>query len=512
MNILLVQPLGNLDQPSGFLRTCYLEPLGLEYLAAVLESRGHVVRVEYGAIESAQFEYLIDNFQPDIVGYSVYSYALSRSLKLAKIAKDLLPDVTNIFGGYHPTALPEVVTEAAVDYVVMGEGEKTLCDLVSAIERMKAVESIPGIAYKGNNGVVKTSARHRIRQLDVIPYPVREWRYLQKTKQYQIAYPPPSEQVAVAQVTYSRGCPYDCYFCSSKNMWGKEVHWRDPVKVVDEIESLYEKFGTNLVYFPDLTFNVNKKKSEELCNEMIKRNLPIHWWALFRVDNVDKDFLYHLKEAKCVKLSFGVESTDDRCIQKIKGNANYGWEKAIEVFDNADSIGFIVKAFLMIGFPWDRPEDIISHKVRLTASAIDELRVTFATPFPGTDYYEYCLKEQLVSSKNLSDFTTDIPVVFNSYISTSELIELRKYLVSGYYLSSSYQRRILDKIMKLPHLADSWIEYFEFLLSKETFIFSEIQNIKEFIEKLSKHRKPRDKIHLRSHHSKKLADALTIHC
>lgn len=484
MRILLVQPLGNLDQPSGFLRTCYLEPLGLEYLAAALKSDGHLVRIEYGGIKSEQFCDLISHFQPNIIGYSVYSYALPQSLELAKIAKDLLPEVINVFGGYHPTAMPEVVTEPIVDYVVIGEGERTLCDLVGAIERGKPVESITGIAYKGNNEVLKTLPRHRICQLDEIPYPIREERFLQKTRQYQIAYPPPNQQVAVAQITYSRGCPYGCYFCSSKNMWGEEVYWRNPIKTVDEIESLYEKFGTNLVYFPDLTFNVNKKKSEELCNEMIKRNLPVLWWALFRVDNVDKDFLYLLKEAKCVKLSFGVESTDDKCIHKIKGKANYDWEKAIEVFNNADSIGFIVKAFLMIGFPWDRPEDIISHMLRLKASAIDELRVTFATPFPGTDYYEYCLKEQLLSSEDLSDFTTEIPVVLNSYISTSELIELRRYLVCGYYLSTSYQRRIIDKIAKFPHLTDSWIKYFEFLLSKKTFISSEIQNIKGFIQKL----------------------------
>lgn len=510
MRILLVQALGNLEQPSGLLRTCYLEPIGLEYLAAALRTNGHLVRIEYGDIKSEQFIDLINDFQPDIIGYSVYSYALSQSLELAKIAKDLLPEVTNIFGGYHPTAMPKVVMEQSVDYAVLGEGEITICELADAVNGMKSVISIPGIAYKGHDEVLKSPPRHRINQLDEIAYPVRERRFLHRARQYQIAYPPPSQQIAVAQVMYSRGCPYNCYFCSSKNMWGNKVYWRNPVKVIDEIETLCEKFGTNLVYFPDLTFNVNKKKCEELCNEMINRNLPIHWWALFRVDNMDKDFLYLLKEAKCVKLSFGVESTDDRCIQKVKGKANYDWEKAIEIFNNADGIGFIVKAFLMIGFPWERPEDIISHKQRLTASAVDELRVTFATPFPGTDYYKYCLRKQLLSSKNLSDFTTEIPIVLNRHVSASQLIELRKYVVCGYYLSSSYQRRILNKVANLPHLTNSWIEYFEFLLLKETFASSEIQNIKGFIQKLSKHKQLSDNLNLTPHNRKEFPNALPI--
>ena len=486
MKVLLIQSLGHLYEPSGFLRTCFLEPLGLEYLASALRDKGHIVKIEYGNINEKYFKKILTYFVPDIIGYSVYSYTFNQSLKLARIAKDLLNNVKNIFGGYHPTAVPEIIMESVVDYVVIGEGEKTLCELIENIEQGKSPKHIRGIAFKKNRKIYKTTYRPRINCIDEISRPLREKRFLLETKQYQIAFPPPSKQIAVAQVIYSRGCPFNCHFCSSKSMWGSKVYWRDPISVVDEIENLYETYETNLIYFPDLTFNVNINKVKELCSELIKRNLPVYWWALFRVDNIDKELLYILKDAKCVKLSFGIESTDDYTIYKVKGNPNYNWNEVKNIFRYANNIGLIVKAFLMVGFPWEKRENIISHKQELINSDIDELRITFATPFPATKYYKYCLKNNLFSSLNIEDFTTEIPVVKNRYLSNNELIELKNNIFRDFYTSLYYKKRILKKLQKFPYLINSYVEYFNFLIDKNIFDSSQIDTIRTFIKEMIK--------------------------
>lgn len=485
MRVLLVQPLGALSKPNFFLRSCYLEPLALEYLGAALERDGHIIRIEYGNITPESFKEWFLDFHPHVVGYSGYTYTFQCCLELARLAKALNPETINIFGGYHPTAVPQMASESEIDYVVIGEGERILCYLVNAIAEQRTTKSINGIAYKDENKVVINPPQTRIRNLDGLPLPLRNENILKSTKQYQIAFPPPSNQVAVAQVTFARGCPFGCYFCSSENMWGREVYWRDPIKVVDEIESLHEAYGTNLVYFPDLTFNVNLSRVRVICNELIKRNLPVHWWALFRVDNITDEILHLLKEAKCVKLSFGIESPNAHTIQRIKGKANYDWDKALDVFRRADRLGLIVRSFFMIGFPWETPADFFSYKSFLEESAIDELRITFSTPFPGTKYYQFCQANQLLLSSDYGDFTSEIPIIRNKDMNAGDLIELRNMLKRAFYCSNIYQERIFNKVKKFPHLRNSWIEYFEFLFTQGVYDTEEIVNLRQFIDKLS---------------------------
>ena len=292
MKILLVQPLKNLHEPSGYLRTCYLEPIGLEYITSALEADGHEVHIEYGDVSLEQFILSIKDFSPHIIGYSAYTYSYDITLTFSIEAKKTFPHVVNVFGGYHPTALPEIALEPSIDFVVLGEGERTFIELINNLEKKLPVESVKGIAFSAEQRLVVNQRRERIRDLDAIQYTKRSADTLCKTRQYQIAYPPPSDQKAVAQVSFSRGCPFNCDFCSSKNVWGKEVIWRDPVKVIDEIEYLHEHYGTNLIYFPDLTFNTNRAKVVAICSEFIQRRLPIYWWGLFRVDNIDSEMLH----------------------------------------------------------------------------------------------------------------------------------------------------------------------------------------------------------------------------
>lgn len=473
--VLLIQPLGTLSQPSGYMRTCYLEPIGLEYLVAALEAAGHAVEIMSGQISEEKLASRVTRTCPDVVGFSVHSYMAQHSLRLAMAAKEAARqkgyDLVTVFGGPHPTACPkDVAKDRAVDFVVIGEGEATLVGLLATLAKDGDPARVAGLAFDRKDGVFLTERRGRIRELDELPWPKRSHQFLDIAKQYQIAYPPPGRQVRIAQVMYSRGCPFSCSFCSSENTWGREVVWRPPQAVLDEIESLVQEFGTNLVYFPDLTFNVDKGRVLALCEEFRKRQPPVHWWALFRADLLDAELLGSLRSAGCVKISVGLESLNPDLATSIKGAYAARQAQIRGNLEEADRLGFIIKAFLIIGFPEETAEAIAAYRDRLFDFPIDELRVTFATPFPGTRFFDECRAKGLVErNPDWSKFTTEVPIIRHPSMTDDEIVALREELVTSFYLDQRYAYHVGSKLEKFTHLRASWVEYFKFLDGKGVF-------------------------------------------
>ena len=261
---------------------------------------------------------------------------------------------------------------------------------------------------------------------------------------------------------YSRGCPFSCVYCSSKNMWGKKVVWRDPKRVLDEIEYLYNEYGTNLVFFPDLTFNIDKKKVIEICNEFVKRDLPVHWAAFFRLDKLDKEMLYAIEEAKCVKIHLGIE-TDSINADNLKDDYSISKEDYHQILNTADEIGLLIRGYLMIGFPSDTEEKIRNYSIFLRTLSIDEIIVSFVTPFPGTQIWDEYRQCYLPKDYDFSEFTVETPVINHPILSRQQLLDLRMEVIKKFYLDTAYQERILRKIENFPHLKNSYLEYFEFL-------------------------------------------------
>jgi len=457
------------------MRTCYLEPITLECLAAATENIGYSTSVLVGNISVEELNAAIEQIKPVAVGFSVYTYAYEESLLLAREAKhkakEMGYELFTIFGGCHPSALPEMVaSEPDVDFVVIGEGEATLCELLDTLRKKEDFTKVAGLAFKQKGKFIRTTPRNRIENLDILPLPKRFPEHLGRARQYQIAYPPPSKQVMVAQVTYSRGCPFSCAFCSSESTWGRQVFWRSPKLVLDEIEMLVKTFGTNLVYFPDLTFNVSREKVLEVCSEFKTRRLPVHWWALFRADMLDEELLEKLVEANCVKLSLGLESPNEVIAKNVKGAYHTRKVRLSQILNAADSLGLIIKAFLMIGFVNETQDTIRAYKDELLSLPIDELRVTIVTPFPGTRLWNQSLSQGLLPSPpEWNRFTTDRLVIYHPNMTGEELLTVRRELVNGFYLDPLYASRVQSKLRKFPHLCNAWSEYFRFLEAKGVF-------------------------------------------
>jgi radical SAM superfamily enzyme YgiQ (UPF0313 family) len=476
--VIFIQPLGELDK-AGISPTNIPEPLSLEYFQAVLEQIDVVSNIYYGNINENELFHELVSDDVIAIGFSVYTYQYPYSLELANKIKVFYIENNKkapiiIFGGYHPSAQPEIVIqEEAIDIVVKGEGEIAIREIINCILQNESLSNVTGIWYKDNNGnSVHTNPRERTIEIDKFPQPKRDMKFLSKSNQYQILYPSIQQQKSVAQVMYSRGCPFSCVYCSSKNMWGNKVVWRKPEKVLDEIEYLYNNYGTNLIFFPDLTFNLDKNKIIEICNEFVKRNLPVHWSAFFRQDRLDDEMLYTIKEAKCVKIHLGIE-TDSIDADNLKDDYEMSTDEYFRILNKADGIGLIIRGFLIIGFPDDTVEKIRNYNDFLRCIPIDEVGLSFITPFPGTSIWNEYSQNYLPKDYDFCDFTTKIPVINHPKLTKQDLIDLYYEIFRNFYLDTAYQERILRKITRYPHLKDSFFEYFKFL--EDSGVFEENQ-------------------------------------
>ncbi len=341
----------------------------------------------------------IKMFDPDILGITVYSATYRSALNVAKVAKEVKPDIKIIFGGIHPTIdTKNVIAEDVVDYVVFGEGEVTVCELVDIIEKDEAPVDVPGVAYKLNNEIIINSKREYIQDLDSLPLPGRHLLYENEKC-------PPS----TFQALYgSRGCPFKCIFCGSFNLWGHKPRTRSAESMIMEIEEVKRKYKTRYFYICDDIFFFDKKRALRFCELLKLKKLNIYWSLQTRGEMIDDELLVAMKKTGGQHIAIGVE-TGDPNIRKLikKGNT-------LDDIRNASKLikkhGLTMVGFFMFGFPWESIEDI-----ERTIAFMEEIdpEITFpyiVTPAPGTELYNIASEMGLVDKNSkLEDFYHESP-------------------------------------------------------------------------------------------------------
>src|SRR3989344_5869734 len=270
--------------PGIFTRNSCFDPLGIEYVAGTLLREGAEVMVMQQRGQGLdQFAGEILATEPDMVGFSAMTYNFPASTYVARLIKGRKPGVVTLFGGEHVSAVPDEVRDGCIDFVVMGEGEETASELVMALSSGSDASGIAGLAYKQGGDIVINPRRARNKTLDSLPFPLRSPALLEGNAITHMS-PPISAQRAVTQMTYSRGCPYSCSYCTAPSMWLPTVSWREPKHVIGEIKETQKRFGTNTVFFTDLTFNANPARAEKLCDAMLDEGIRLYWYAMARTD------------------------------------------------------------------------------------------------------------------------------------------------------------------------------------------------------------------------------------
>jgi radical SAM superfamily enzyme YgiQ (UPF0313 family) len=353
-------------------------PMGAGYLLAVCDRENIPVHFIDQQIEDDVWSRMIERIPsmkaPYIFGFSVLTAGLAASLSLAARLKEQYPDSVVIFGGIHATAMPEeCLAQACVDIVVRGEAENTLPELYRRLKSRGDWQSLDGISYRGTEGVVH---RPRAQAVDLDTLPLFPYHRFD-----------PSRYVT-AFVMSSRGCPYECIFCSNQVATGKRYRFRSTGLVIQEIGILVEQHHVRRIHLLDDNFLVNHKRVRELIKEIKQRGW--HHKVTFdfqcRGDNIDPQLMRELFEAGFVDIGIGIETASEDILKRIKKGETLG--QIMEAIRLARSIGFDVASTVMFGLPGETHTDRIAAMRLVRELDLDKVKFNNAIPYPGTEFFD----------------------------------------------------------------------------------------------------------------------------
>ncbi|HIH13861.1 MAG TPA: radical SAM protein [Nanoarchaeota archaeon] len=381
MNILLIRP-----KFSGTFAEYTTPPLGLAYLAAVLEAKEHKVLILDGWVQDLNSDFLkktIADFKPAMIGLTGLTVNIKGVFAMAEEIKKEFPKIPIIFGGPHASMAPERTLQdvSAIDIVCVGEGEGTILDIIDYLHGEKTLEEIPGIYYRQANAVVSTGLRELISDINQLPPPAR---HLLPIGSYT-ASPKEHKSFPGTDVITSRGCPYACAFCF-KQVFGNKYRTHSPEYVISEIKFLIKNYSIKDIFFRDDTFTVDYERVKKICELIKKENIHITFTTLARVDRLNYELLKLMKEAGCWKILLGIESGNQKSLNLLRKGITLN--QIEETVKNCRNLGIETDGFFMIGIPGETKED-----AKNTINFAKRLKLDFAqfyicTPYPGTYLYE----------------------------------------------------------------------------------------------------------------------------
>jgi len=387
--------------------------LGLAYLAGVLDKDGHEVKIFNGEtffknINNKGEKVVIDeetylknyspnhevykeimsavkDFGPEIVGISFMTANSNSGYYLAKMIKNYNSAIPLIAGGTHPTLLPEEpLRKAPFDFVVRGEGEETITDLINAVKDKKDIGSVLGISYLKDDKIVHNPNRPFIQNLDKLPFPAF---HLMKDAQ--------KNTYACTGITTARGCPFKCNYCASNLMWTRNVRFRSPANVVEEIKDRHNRLGVKNYSFNDDTFTLRSAFVEEICKRILELPFKITWHCDTRGDTLNIGVLKLMKKAGCNHVYLGLESGSPKIQKMIKKNIdNAKIKTAVKM---ARKAGIETTVYFMAGFPEETAEDLMQSITAMEDIKPDHAIWSILTPYPGTEIWDMARKQGLVS-------------------------------------------------------------------------------------------------------------------
>ena len=448
MKVLLIQP--PMTYKSGEYVECVFPPIGLAYIAAVLEKNNINVKildtVALGwrspiVYESNGVKYLrysltdeqiakeIINYNPDIVGISCMTSAnAENAYHVARIAKKSKKNVYVVLGGAHATVLyHEVLKEESVDSVVIGEGEETMLQIVQALSKSEDLSKILGVAYKNGSHINFNPKDKYIENLDELPFPAYHLLPMSEYSEANLG-PIRAFRVPYTYMVTSRGCPFNCIFCSIHSIWGYGYRYRSPSNVVDEIEYLVKNYGIREIHFEDDNISLNRKRFGLICDEIIRRNLDITWTTPggVAIHTLNQETLQKMKKSGCYKILIAIESGNQKIIDELIDKP-LKLTHARKMIQWCRNLGITVEGFFIIGLPGENLgtfEDTIEFAKR---SGLHGAHFFIATPYPGTRLYDIAISEKYIPKWNLKKLRhTQDAVISTNEFSCSDTVEYKR--------------------------------------------------------------------------------------
>ncbi|MHA1797333.1 MAG: B12-binding domain-containing radical SAM protein [Candidatus Helarchaeota archaeon] len=417
-------------------------PMGMAYIASALREVGHDVSIYsqdvYHYPESHLISYLMEN-QFDVVGISVIGgyYQYQKLLKISKAINTVPNRPFYMIGGHGPAPEPEYfLKKTKADVVVIGEGEKTVVNLLDALQTNKPLSTVKGIAFLEKNKLIKTPPQELIEDLDSIPFPAWDLFNMDYYTLYRGPHITNSERCFF--VLSSRGCPFRCNFCYRMD---KGIRFRTHENVIKEIKILKEKYNVTYIMFVDELVMASPKRIKELCNAIIDNDLNIKWACNGRLNYATPEILNQMKNAGCVFINYGIESVDDEILKIM--NKNLTVKQIINGIEATKSVGISPGLNIIFGNIKENAKTL-QKGVEFLLKYDDHAQLRTirpVTPYPGCDLYYYAIKKGLL--KDVEDFyenkhlNSDLVSVNFTDLTDDEfhklLFEANKTLMENYF-------------------------------------------------------------------------------
>jgi radical SAM superfamily enzyme YgiQ (UPF0313 family) len=323
-----------------------------------------------------------------------------------------------------------------VDCVGRAECEYTILELADQVSgnQKRNFEDIEGITFRKNGQIVRNPDRKFIEDLDSLPRPAYKFFELEKYRYLgKLIFP----------IMASRGCPGNCAFCLATKMSGQRSRKRSPKNVVDEMQWLKDELGADAYTFHDPTFTFDEKWVFELCDEINSKKINLPWDCTTRVDYVSKPMLAKMKQANCQIIGLGVESHSQKILNAMrKGTTKAQNERAVKI---AKEVGLPFGLFLIIGYPGETVETLKESLDFIRKAEPDDVYISFASPYPHTEFYEIVKKNGWKLSADWSHFDNITPVFENPSLPAKTMIETRRKVFNQFYSPSYILRQTLKR-------------------------------------------------------------------
>lgn len=415
--VMLINPQGKitLTEHGSRERKLAVPPLGLAYLTAQLRKFDYTVDILDTLIEGYEHEETFGNtilyglseekirerirtFNPDMIGVScLFSNRGREALRLCQIAKEEIPDAHVILGGQHPSGYPSLILNSYIDYLMYGEAENSLIELIEAINTKSDLKKVSQLIL-AEDGQIWRSCQMRLPNVHTLPLPAWDAINLEKywavgLADYEIK--EENEKKFMVMIS-SRGCPHDCFFCTAPMMTERRYRQRTIPEIINEISSYVDKFGTREIHFWDDNFFINKKRVKELLKELIKTfpSLSFQVPSGSEINAVDEEVIDLMAQAGFKKLFMAVESPNEE-IQEEYVDKKVNLSRIKQLVTKLNQVGIISEGSFMVGFPHETKKQIDATFKKAQEFGFDRISISIVNPLPGTPLYEMCEKENL---------------------------------------------------------------------------------------------------------------------
>lgn len=417
----------------------------LLYLAPYMIDDGHDVHYLEGLFFT--FENVMDRLgalQPDVIGVTLTSVDWENSRWMITEMKKHFSDAIVVVGGIHPTLWQEKCFEECdgIDYVVKGEGEHTMRELLNCLQKKETPLEVPGLVFFHEGQLVKTPDRETVEDIDSLPMPAHQLappdKYLPSPTFYN--------RLPHANIIGARGCPYFCTFCHTD----RHTRMRSAVNIVDEIEWLVKEQGVKDIAFWDDTFTLSEKRALEFCDEILRRGLDVDWAVNARVDRVSEKLLRGMKEAGCWRILYGIESGVQKNLDTLKKGTRV--EQIRTAVNLTSKLGMEAYGTFMFGIPGETFEEGLQTIEFACSIDLDYAVFVNLTPLPGSEVYQDLIDGKIKPAKFTKDRFNFKNVSFVPEGMTED--QIRFLIQEGHHRFYLRPKLVWKKIRRMKSLLD----------------------------------------------------------